>query len=308
MRCCILFLLPALLLAAGCGQGNDLHLLIGGDLLLDRGIERSWELYGPELLLEDVLPLMQQADATLLNLECPVAAVSDPKNKSYLFRGNPSYLSTLRELGVTHLNVANNHTLDHGQAGFIETLKQLRDAGYGVCGVDSTGCEPSLIVKEDIRVALFATNRVEVDSSVTGARIPRPCQVSIEQLCARIRSYRAAHQDDWIIASLHWGQEYRRATSAQQLGARMLVDAGANVVVGHHPHVVQGYEEYNGALIVYSVGNFLFDQATPETQEGWVLDLTLSSDRDLDWTIHRFLRDNMFGLRLIRGGSIHSNR
>lgn len=299
-----LLLLP-LLLAAGCGHPTEpLTVLIGGDLLLDRGVERSLELYGPDLLLKEVQPLLDRADATILNLECPIGKTSDPAEKPYVFAGNPTWLLPLRELGVTHLNLANNHTLDQGSTGFAETLARTRQAGFGLVGIDSSGYQFAQIEKEDVRVVLFAANRIEVDSTLVASGQPGPCQLNIEQLVQLIHANSKEHPEDWIVALLHWGQEYRSAPSArQQLDARLLVDAGADVVIGHHPHVVQGYEVYGSGLIVYSVGNFLFDQQAEETLEGWVVELSLPSEGVMNWKIHRFIRDPMFGLHALRVAS-----
>ncbi|MCB2199573.1 CapA family protein [bacterium] len=300
MKCLPLLLLP-LLLAAGCGhKEKSLTLMIGGDILLDRGVERSLELYGPDLLLEEVQPLLDRADATLLNLECPIGKSDDPVSKPYVFAGNPAWLVPLREIGVTHLNLANNHALDQGITGFSETLARTRQTGFGLVGIDSSGCLPTLIVKEDVRVVLFSTNRVEVDSSYVLPDQPGPCQIEIDQLAHLIHQQTTEHPEDWIVVLLHWGQEYRSAPLVrQQLDARILVDAGADVVIGHHPHVVQGYDQYNGGLIVYSVGNFLFDQQAEETLEGWVVELSLPSEGLMNWKIHRFVRDPMSGLHAL---------
>lgn len=298
----LFLLLLATCLITGCGkQEESFTILIGGDLLLDRGVERSFELYGLDLLLEEVQPLLDRADATVLNLECPIADSINPADKPYVFSGNPSWLVPLREKGVTHLNLANNHTMDQGARGFAQTLTHTREAGFELVGIDSSGCQPTRISKEGIHVVLFSTNRIEVDSSAGLPTTPGPCQVTAGQLAQLIQAYAARHPDAWIVALLHWGQEYRPApNSRQQLDARLLVDAGADVVVGHHPHVVQGYDVYQQGLIVYSVGNFLFDQLAEDTLEEWVVELNLSRGGEKSWQIHRFIRDPMYGLQTIQ--------
>ena len=287
---------------AGCinhvNHRGTLTLLIGGDVLLDRGVAIQLERYGPELLLQDVRPLLKRADFTLLNLECPVTHGGKPRDKRYCFRGDPKWLTALRSMGITHFGVANNHSMDQGASGFQETLNNLEKTGFEAVGLDLAGYRPAILNKEDIHVALFAFNVIEVDSAAMGEAAVSPCQASIEQMCSQFQQHKIEHPSDVIVAIPHWGQEYRPSpSSTQKLHARMLIEAGADAVVGHHPHVVQGYEEYLGKPIVYSVGNFLFDQSSPETAECWLAELQIDRKGNIRPTIHRYLRDGMFGLR-----------
>jgi poly-gamma-glutamate capsule biosynthesis protein CapA/YwtB (metallophosphatase superfamily) len=250
---------------------------ITGDVLLDRGVKKLIDVAGVSGVMSSVAPLFSAADYTLINLECPVTEIVAPRKKTFVFRADPGLLTGLRSAGVTHAGVANNHTLDQGEAGFVDTVKNLVKAGITAVGVingEENAVRPEVIEKNGVKIAVFAVNMVEIKSSDNVAKDARPWEASSAVILAAVKSFHGEHPEIHEIVFLHWGEEYSLfPTDEQGSFARSLIDAGADAVIGCHPHVIQGVEVYHGRPIVYSLGNLLFDQSLPETQYGMVVTL-----------------------------------
>jgi poly-gamma-glutamate capsule biosynthesis protein CapA/YwtB (metallophosphatase superfamily) len=265
---------------------TPLSVCVTGDLLLDRGVRTQIRIIGADALLNDVSPLFADADAVIANLECPVTAVRAPLEKRYVFRAEPAWLCALRADGLTHVVLANNHTNDQGRDGLIATAAHARAAGLTPIGygcIQDSACAPVLIMRGAQRLAVFASVPVPLENWMYADTLPGPCQATAEQLAERIRAWRRAHPADGILAVLHWGREYRETPEPEQIvAAHALIDAGADALVGHHPHVVQRVELYRGRPILYSVGNFVFDQRAPLASRAMLARLTLRSGGGID--------------------------
>jgi poly-gamma-glutamate synthesis protein (capsule biosynthesis protein) len=193
------------------------------------------------------------------NLECPLTDTAQPVSKAFVFQGKTQWASWLRRLGVTHVSLANNHTLDQHLPGLRATARTGRAAGLGMPGYqpDSlAGCLPTVLGR-DSSVVVFAysalTQKIPGESCVCGR--------DFAALCERVATYKTLFPERAVLVYLHWSTEYAAQPSAgQRHQAHDLVDAGAAAVVGAHPHVVQPVEFYRGRPIIYSLGNFLFDQ------------------------------------------------
>jgi hypothetical protein len=205
------------------------------------------------------------------NLECPLADTTQPAPKAIVFQGSPRWAAWLRGVGFTHLSLANNHTLDQHLPGLRATSRALRLAHLGQPGYqpDSlAGCLPT-VLGADSSVAIFAysalTQRLAGEGCVCGR--------DFAALCERVATYKTLFPERAVLVYLHWGTEYAAQPSAEQRQqAHDLLDAGAAAVVGAHPHVVQPVEFYRGRPIVYSLGNFLFDQRGGATSLGAQVD------------------------------------
>lgn len=161
---CFLLLSPVQSMAAA-DSGQRLSIHITGDVLLDRGVKTLIDMVGLEFVLKGVAPLFSSADYTLINLECPATVVIDPANKRHVFRAEPALLKGLRSASVTHASVANNHTLDQGEAGFIDTIDNLTKTGViavGAAKKNARGIKPEIIEGHGIKLAVFAMNMIEV--------------------------------------------------------------------------------------------------------------------------------------------------
>ncbi len=270
------------LFLSSCRSDESLSVCFTGDLLLDRGVQEQINIKGVNSLFKYVQPVFTQYDAVAVNLECPITNVSSPVHKKYVFRGDPAWLPALVEAGITHAAMANNHSYDQGRDAMTETRQLLTDAGIQVIGfgTDQTeACSPTIIRKGHTQVAIFNSVLLPLENWVYLDDKPGMCQATIDDLVKNIQAYKLTHPQCYAVALLHWGVEYAlHPTEEQRRQARRLLDAGADAVVGHHPHVVQDVEQYHGKLIIYSLGNFVFDAHRPDAQQGLMAGLTFKNN------------------------------
>ncbi len=282
------FLLLAATLAAPFAAAADpepVRLVFAGDIMLDDGPGRHIAAGGDPL--EPFAAVLEAADAAIGNLECPVAAGGQPiANKIATFRADPAVLRVLQgRFGA--LSVANNHAGDYGKEAFLETLGRLEAAGLPYVGGGRNLAEahqPLWIEKKGLRIAILAYDEFKPRSFEAGADWPGVAWSEDSEVVADIRAARAAGAD-LVIPFMHWGWEKeRRPSERQRQLARLMIDAGAGLVVGGHPHVTQGVELYQGKPIVYSLGNFVFDGFDyPEARQGWLLRLTVDKSGLVAW-------------------------
>jgi poly-gamma-glutamate synthesis protein (capsule biosynthesis protein) len=262
------------LLLAGCQSSPaPLRVTFVGDVLLARAV--------PAALAHDSAALLRHTQTAwagsryiIGNLECPLADTARPVAKRFVFRADPRYAPWLRRLGLTHVSLANNHTLDQQLPGLCATARHLRAAGVGALGYrpdPATGCRPTLLGANS-SVAVFAYSALTQKLPGEGCL----CGRDFEALCERLATYKTLFPQRAVLVYLHWGTEYAGQPSTEQRRqARTLIDCGAAAVVGAHPHVVQRMEFYHGRPIIYSLGNFIFDQS------GHATDLTVQADFDI---------------------------
>jgi poly-gamma-glutamate synthesis protein (capsule biosynthesis protein) len=220
-------------------------------------------------LLSPVIPAVSAADVSFCNLECPVSLVGSAGiGRAWNFRAAPKTLGALSAAGFDVVSVANNHMLDFGQAAFADTLKNLRAAGLLYTGVSTDGetQEPVVVETKGIRTAFLAYSNV-YPADYYQATV-RPVRADEKRLKNDIMRARALA--DLVVVSIHWGCEYETVPTREQVSlGRTMIDLGAAVVAGHHPHVLQEPEFYRGGVIIYSLGNLLFEQGylkTPDTR------------------------------------------
>lgn len=272
--------LTAVLLAltlAGCRSRASLppalRVSVVGDVLLARAV--------PAALARDSAALRHTTRAlwagsryVVGNLECPLTDTAQPARKSIVFQGDTRWAAWLRGLGFTHVSLANNHTLDQHLPGLRATARAGRAARLGLLGYqpDSlAGCLPT-VLGADSSVVVFAYSALTQGVAGEGC----VCSRDFAALCERVATYKNLFPERAVLVYLHWGTEYAAQPSAgQRQQAHDLVDAGAAAVVGAHPHVVQPVEFYRGRPIIYSLGNFLFDQ------RGGATALAVQADFDL---------------------------
>lgn len=256
---------------------EKLSITFTGDVLLDRGVRQEIQKKGLRALFTSVAPVFLASDATVINLECPFTATPSPLNKKYIFRADPIWAKILSETGITHAAMANNHTIDQGRSGLTETYNHLLSAniiplGYGKTPAD--GCCPILIEKGKIKVGLFNSVILPLENWVFLENKPGICQRPIEDLEREIKKFKKQHPQSYAVIILHWGVEYQPSpTFSQRKDAHRLIEAGADAIIGHHPHVIQKNEEINGKPVFYSLGNFVFDQRKPATSKGMMVQL-----------------------------------
>ena len=279
-----LFLLCALC-SFWTAQADPVRLVFVGDVMLDDGPGKV--IASGRDPLAPFAAQLRDADFTIGNLECPIATVGKPlDNKIFSFRADPRVLPLLKGR-FDALAVANNHSGDYGKDAFLETLRHLDQAGIAHFGggLDLAHAHaPLWIERQGLRIAVLSYNEFKPRSFEAGADHPGIAWSEDSHVVSDIRAARAAGAD-LVIPFMHWGWESEPDPSGRQRQlARTMIDAGADVVVGGHPHVTQGAEYYRGKLIVYSLGNFVFDGfELPAAKRGWLLRLTLDRKGMLAW-------------------------
>ena len=185
---------------------SQLTLVFTGDVLLDRGVRPYAERDGVPSLFAGVDSVFRQADAVVINLECPLTATATPVNKHFVFRAEHQWAKGLREAGITHAALANNHTYDQGRQGLLSTYNHLREAGIEPLGYGQTKEErlaPVIIRKGTTEVALFNSVPLPLENWYDLDHRPGVCQASAATLSEAIRTYHTQHPAVKIIAILH---------------------------------------------------------------------------------------------------------
>jgi poly-gamma-glutamate capsule biosynthesis protein CapA/YwtB (metallophosphatase superfamily) len=257
-------------------------LLFVGDVMLSRGVGARMRAAGDWTYpFQKIADALAAADLTFGNLEGPISDAGRDRRHLYSFRADPKAVEGLKYAGFDVMSVANNHTYDWGAPALLDTLGRLREAGILPVGAGANDLEahyPVLVDLQGVKIAFLAYVDVEPKAATAGPNKPGVAWLEPERVLADIRF---AHSlADLVIVSLHWGIEYAPKPQREQVElARQLIDAGADLVVGAHPHVVQPVEQYGNGWIAYSLGNFVFDQKPPATHRGLMLKVTLRGER-----------------------------
>jgi poly-gamma-glutamate synthesis protein (capsule biosynthesis protein) len=285
-------LLSSVLLAASPmahASSGDASLIFVGDIMV---AETPGELIARgEDPFQPFAALLSSHDVRIGSLECVVATTGTAEEKPYTFRADPRTLPVLKR-HFDAVSLANNHSGDFGKAAFAEQLALMDTAGlpYFGGGRDATAAHaPWIVERNGVRIALlgyveFKPRSFEADASRPGVAWSGEDDDVIEDIIAARRVHRA----DIVIPFMHWGWEDEPDPSPRlRAFARRMIDAGADMVVGGHPHVTQGAEYYRGKPIIYSLGNFLFNGFdTPATTTGWVLSARVDRTGVVDWRTH----------------------
>jgi poly-gamma-glutamate synthesis protein (capsule biosynthesis protein) len=254
---------------------------------IGHGVRSRVERFGAGQIFEQVKAIFLGSDVVFGNLEVVHSDIGRVEGKlaSMEFRGLPGTISELRSAGFNALNVANNHCLEHGIDAFEDTVQRLEERGIGVVGLRGTAghCRPCVCDVDGASVALLGYS-LRPEAYFKGDRIPYALAAEADIL-ADVDA--AARKYDTVIVSLHWGEEFMSDPSRSQvLFARSLVEAGARVVLGHHPHVLQAVERHGGGVIAYSLGNFVFDMWQRSTRQSAILQIRLAPDSPATFEIH----------------------
>jgi gamma-polyglutamate biosynthesis protein CapA len=261
-----------------------LSILVTGDLMYDRHIRVAAEENGYDYSLAPLTEFLQQYDLVLTNLEGPItdnpsrSVGSKPgSTDNYYFTFDPQMVDqVLLKNQMEVVNLGNNHILNFGVDGYGQTLSNLQAAGiewFGQINLPQSSQQPVKLSyiweKNSFKIALVNFNQFS--------------GLGIEPVVKEIERLKTEESDlDLILTYPHWGNEYVPTANATiQNWAHQLIDAGAEVVIGAHPHVIQNQEEYQGKQIYYSLGNFVFDQYfQPEVKQGMLVELKLTKDAD----------------------------
>lgn len=246
---------------------------------LGRGVAEQIRRHGPAYPLRNVRDLLASADLVIGNLESPLSAKSGESSWDRVYRGAAAVAPELRLGPCTVLNLANNHTYEHGRAMVAETRDILSAAGVvavGGRGPASTDVDVVTVEAAGRRVDVMAASCIR--DRLTGA-------ADLEALTRALVGALRASRAELRIVTLHWGNEYVPVPAPTQVAAaRCLVDAGAQLVIGHHPHVLQPVQAIGSAVVAYSLGNFVFDQSwTAQTRTGGILRVGLGGSGVTEW-------------------------
>lgn len=256
---------------------DAVSLVFAGDVVLDDSAGELIERGGDPFA--DFASIFAAADIRIANLECVVATTGSAGEKNFTFRAHPRTLPVLKR-HFDAVALANNHSGDYGREAFAEMLGLLRQAGIGQFGGGHNLSEahtPLIIERKGLRIALLSYNEYMPRSFEADFDAPGIAWSEDEQVVDDIRKARTVHRADIVIPVMHWGWENELVANARQRQlARVMLDAGADAVIGGHPHVRQDIELYRGKPIVYSVGNFVMKETDNDNQRrGWVLQLQL---------------------------------
>jgi poly-gamma-glutamate synthesis protein (capsule biosynthesis protein) len=246
--------------------GGRLRIAAMGDVMLARDVGEHFEQVPGDFAMKEIGDLLAPADLVLANLENPVSEIGIPhqiQHPHVTFCAKPQTLAVLKNIGVDAVSLGNNHMLDYGGEALAATLRNLDELEIGHVGAGRCYTEANRPLEIDCgghRVAVLSHSFVYSASTLrAGKNSPGVSDHRIKKILRRIRTSRKNGQT--VIVSLHWGIEYCFYPVPYQMDyARQMIDAGAHLVVGHGPHYPQGVETYRNGLILYSLGNFVFDE------------------------------------------------
>jgi len=264
-------------------EKKSLTMVFVGDIMLDRGVEAVVNNYSnyryPFLKTVDVL---KSADLAFGNLEGPISNGGQKQGSIYSFRFEPEAINGLKFAGFDVLSLANNHILDYGREALKDTISILGENNISLIGAGENYLEANKpLIKElrgsddlsQVKIAFIGYALMNPKSYEASKDYSGTSSFELERVKNEVKMIKALDIADIVIVSLHWGEEYQiRSNKKQQEIGRALAEVGADLIVGHHPHVVQELERYKNSWIAYSLGNFIFDQNfSEETMSGLML-------------------------------------
>lgn len=262
---------------------KPLTIMAVGDILLSRHVGAKIEqAKNPNFPFEKLKTVLESANITFGNLECPLSQNPFPIRKGLVFRCPSKYVPGLLSAGFDVLSTANNHALDQGILDLEFTIDYLKSQNILPVGSGSTlemAWQPVIIERDGRKIGFLAASYASVNDNgkSTNSYIAR-----VEDT-ARLKSeiFNLKSKADFIIVSMHAGTEYTRTPNPKQIEfAHAAIDTGADVIIGHHPHWIQTIEIYRGKPIFYSLGNFVFDQEwSRETKEGLLIRLKIENKK-----------------------------
>ncbi len=255
----------------------------GGDVMGDRKVGVFIDANGGDAVLSRVKPYLESAHLAFVNLESPISDKGARKTgKQYTFRSRTALAGGLAAVGIDVVSLANNHALDYGAKALLDTLERLDKVGvaYAGAGADRGAAEaPALLITPAGIVKVLAFTEIIPGGFAATSEYPGVNATTLDRERVSATIAAAAETADFVAVSFHWGTEYTgQATREQRRLAHRAVDAGADLVLGHHPHVIQGLELYRGHLIAYSLGDFVFDHYSRITGEAFVLQVSLPKE------------------------------
>ena len=252
---------------------TQLTATFAGDVYLGGSLE-SIVLKNPAYPFLFIRELCTQSDLFFVNLEGPLSTRGDIYvEKTFTFRSNPQVVKCLIEGGLNVISLANNHIMDYGPEALADTIAVLNENGIYHAGAGSDLAQarkPALIEKNMIKVAFLSYNCTYPLEFNAGVNKPGTARGIDRYIIEDVKNARSLA--DLVVISFHWSAELLKERKPYQAYfAKLAIDSGAHLVIGHHPHVIQGVEVYKHGLIVYSLGNFIFASRSKSVQDGLIL-------------------------------------
>jgi poly-gamma-glutamate capsule biosynthesis protein CapA/YwtB (metallophosphatase superfamily) len=263
------------------------HLMAVGDVMLGRTVADKLRTKGAAIAFSAVEPVLTSADLLVANLECVISPQGEPQPKAYRFRAPPEAVDALAMAGVDVVSIANNHAMDYGYTAMADMIDKLKGRDILTVGAGKNAAAahaPVIIERKGLRIAFLAYVDVLVEGRtgfdtrtwMAGPRSPGIAWAEPKEMAADIQAAKA--QAEVVVVLLHAGLEGRtEILPSQQAEAQAAIDAGAALVLGAHSHVLQNTEKYHGGLIVYSLGNFVFDGFTQPENSTVIFTASLSA-------------------------------
>lgn len=261
-------------------ENTEITLGFVGDMMLDRGVETSVikNFGGNYDKVFAEVPTLKNDDILFANLEGPISDKGRNVGSKYSFRFDPAVTESIKKAGFDILSFANNHVGDYSDEAFLDTLGRLAENNILVTGAGENyelAKKPTIIERSGIKIGYLGFSDVGPEWMKATDAKPGILLANDPNLETIIKD--ASEVVDFLVVSVHWGDEYKAHNKRQELLARKIIDSGGNLVVGHHPHVTQDVEEYKDGLIIYSLGNFIFDQYfSAETMQGQYAQVTIN--------------------------------
>jgi len=257
-------------------EQKETTLLFVGDIMLSREVGEQIKKRGdPRYPFLKTAEILNSADLTVGNLEGPISNRGENQGSPYSFRADPKIIEGLKFAGFDILSLANNHILDWGRKALEDTILNLNESGIETVGAGKNYTEANRpLIKEvnGIKFTFLSYTNLNPGSEATDSAAGIS-NFDLEEAAAKIGLFKKLKIAGFIVVLFHWGDEYQiHSNSNQREMAHQLIDAGADLIIGHHPHVIQEIENYHGKWIAYSLGNFVFDQGfSEETMKGLML-------------------------------------
>ena len=281
-------------------------LTVVGDIMLARGVT------DPRNAMRPLSARLRSADLTVGNLESTLSTDGEPQQGSDSFGADPGVIGWLRLAGFDALSLANNHTGDYGEAALLTTVRLLRESALGPFGAGKDLAEasrPVVLERNGVRFGFLGFNAIG-ETPMAGPAQPGALSVRMPPRTGPLQEADLRHvtrslerlqrQADVVVVLPHWGTQYTHSPEpVQRVVARRLIDAGADLVVGGHPHWVQGLDVHDGVVVAHSLGNFVFDMDfMTETQQGVMLEATYWGDELKALELVPYRMDSSFAPRL----------
>jgi len=260
-------------------QDNSIKIIAVGDIMLGdqaikigHGVNSVIKKNGSNYILEKVKKYFENGDVLFGNLESILSEKNMNKDslKSSKLRGKSCSVKILKDAGFNILSLANNHSLEHGKESLDDTIELLKKNKINYIGVNEYYRKPLILNIKSKKVALFNYCLIKDPTSY----------ISVTNEYEILKDIKEYHDKaDITIVSLHWGTEFINYPSKDQIKlAHRIIDCGADIILGHHPHVLQGIEYYKNRLIAYSLGNFVFDMTVGTSQQSMILNINILDD------------------------------